>query len=77
MHGLIIDWIMLNPLSVNVVLNIPTLREFYPILKLSQIDKAIFVIINFVNNYPETTRKFRNEHISLDTHTQHLANALK
>lgn len=31
-YGLIIDRIVLNPLSVNVVLNVPALREFNPVL---------------------------------------------
>lgn len=64
-YGLIVDWIVLNPLSVNVVINVPTLREFNPVLKLWQINEAIFVIINFFHNYPVTTRKFRNEHKTL------------
>lgn len=43
-------WIMLFPLSVHVIVNVPALRECNPIFQFGHIDETIFVLVDFIHD---------------------------
>lgn len=44
-------WVVLLPLTIHVIFDVPPLRERYPALQFRQIDEPVLVVVDFVDDY--------------------------